>query len=75
MDNLLQVTIREVYGRETIYPHNAQAKRLAALVGTKTLTQGTLRDAMAMGFRLEYVNRFAASQANARSHAIMLGLD
>lgn len=60
MDSVLQITIRDVYGRETIYPHNEQAKRLAALVGTKTLTQQTLRDAVRMGFRLQYVDRFGA---------------
>lgn len=55
MKTIIQITIKNVYGNETIYPVNDQARRLAALVGTKTLTQSTLRQAVAMGFQLEYV--------------------
>lgn len=63
MDNLIKITIKSVYGRETIYPANDQAQRLADLVGTKTLTQQTLRDAMKMGFKIQYVDAFAAKYA------------
>jgi hypothetical protein len=58
MNATLQITIKSVYGRETIYPVNEQAKKLAALVGTKTLTQQTIRDAMGMGFKIEYVDAY-----------------
>lgn len=68
-DNLIQVTIKSVYGREAIYPANRQAERLAALVGTKTLTQSTLRDAVTMGFRLEYVDVYRAKYS---SHELSL---
>ena len=61
MQTTLQITIKSVYGRETIYPVCDQAKRLAALVGTKTLTQQTIRDAMGMGFKVEYVDAYRAA--------------
>jgi hypothetical protein len=59
MNRVIQVTIKSVYGADKIYPANDQAQKLAALVGTKTLTNETLRAAMAMGFELQYVDRFA----------------
>ena len=58
METTIKVTIRSVYGRDTIYPVCQQAKRLAAMLGTKTLTQETLRHAIGMGFRLEYVDAY-----------------
>jgi len=61
MNATIQITIKSVYGRETIYPVNDQAKCLAAMVGTKTLTQQTIRDAMEMGFRIEYVDAHRAA--------------
>jgi len=61
MNTTIQITIKSVYGRETIYPANDQAKRLAEMVGTKTLTQQTVRDAMGMGFKIEYVDAYRAA--------------
>jgi hypothetical protein len=58
MNATIQITIKSVYGRETIYPVCDQAKRLAALVGTKTLTQETIRQAIGMGFEIEYVDAY-----------------
>jgi hypothetical protein len=61
MDNEIKVTIKSLYGQDKIYPANAQAERLASLVGTKTLTNQTLRQAVAMGFSLSYVDRFGTA--------------
>jgi len=61
MNTVIVITIKSVYGRDTIYPVNDQAKRLANLVGTKTLTQQTIRDAMGMGFQIEYVDAYRAA--------------
>jgi hypothetical protein len=53
MDTIIQVSIRHVFGKDKVYPLNAQATRLAMLAGTKTLTRGTLDIAEAMGFELQ----------------------
>ena len=39
MDNRIVIRLREVYGQVKAYPASSQAERLAAMVGTKTLTQ------------------------------------
>ena len=65
MTSTIQVTIRDVYGRETIYPVCDQAKRLASMVGTKTLTQDTLRHWLAMGGQVEDVGRFNSRKSAA----------
>jgi hypothetical protein len=58
METLLTFTAKNVYGEMKFYPANEQAKRLCALVGTKTLTPATMRDAKAMGFTFAEVDRF-----------------
>lgn len=63
MNTTLKITIKSVYGKETIYPACEQSRRLADMVGTKTLTQDTVRQAIAMGFRVEYVDAFKARYA------------
>lgn len=55
MDTVLRVRLREVYGRPTVYPVNPQAKLLAQLADTKTLTPHALNIARKMGFTVEYV--------------------
>ena len=55
MVTIIQFQMRDVYGEPRAYPVNAQAIALAKLVGTKTLTEDTLRQAAAMGFTLEQV--------------------
>lgn len=53
MNNVLKISAKNVYGNVLVYPENQQAKYLAELAGTKTLTQYTLRIAKAMGFEIE----------------------
>lgn len=63
MQATIQVTVKDVYGKELVYPVCDQAKRLADLVGSKTLTESTLRQWMAMGGRVEHVSRFGRPNA------------
>lgn len=53
MDSTVEVVVKSVYGNETVYPANPQAHHLAAIAGTKTLTEFTLRQAKAMGFTIQ----------------------
>ena len=52
MDTQIVVLIKNVYGEELSYPVNEQAKLLAQIAGTTTLTPATLRLAHAMGFEI-----------------------
>ena len=48
----ITVSIRQVYGNETIYPACRMSAGFAAIAGTKTLTAETLRHITAMGFEI-----------------------
>jgi hypothetical protein len=52
---IAQIEVKEVYGNRTIYPVNDQAKLLAQIAGTKTLTVATLNLAKKLGFTFEVV--------------------
>jgi hypothetical protein len=52
---IAQVEIKEVYGNKTIYPLNDQARLLARIAGTKTLTASTVILAKELGFHFEIV--------------------
>ena len=55
MNDVIAITVRSVYGVDKYYPSNDQAKKLAAIAGTTTLTGPTLRMAEDMGFRLRRI--------------------
>lgn len=55
METRILVTIREQYGRKVVHPACPQAKRLAKLAGTVTLTPLALGLAQDMGFEIHYV--------------------
>jgi len=44
------VDVRDVYGRETIYPACETSELLAQLAGTRTLTRAALRTIQALGY-------------------------
>lgn len=46
--------VKDQYGRVAYHPHNDTARHFAAVAGTKTLTEHTLRHALAMGFEIRY---------------------
>jgi hypothetical protein len=52
---IAQIEVKEVYGNRTIYPVNDQARLLARIAGTKTLTNSTILLAKELGFHFEVV--------------------
>ena len=53
----IQVTIKNVYGKETIYPICEQAKIFAGLVRQRTLTRKDIEKIKALGFAIEIVHQ------------------
>lgn len=49
----LQVEIKNHFGNERIYPVSQEAKLLARMVGSKTLTRDTIALAKQLGFSFE----------------------
>ncbi len=66
MQTEIQITIKSVYGETKAYPANDQARRLAGMVGTKTLTPSILEQARTMGFRIVEVDRFGQAVGEVR---------
>lgn len=52
----LRVRLADQYGRPVVHPVNQQAKWLAEIAGTKTLTPHAIKLARMMGFAVEYTN-------------------
>jgi hypothetical protein len=52
MESVVRISIKNVYGNETVYPECALARGFAAIAGTKTLTRAVLCQIEAMGFSL-----------------------
>lgn len=52
----IQVTIKNVFGNDNIYPVCDTAKLFAKLASTKTLTNHALDTIKAAGYTVEYVN-------------------
>ena len=46
----IKVTIKNVYGNQTIYPACESAKIFARLAGTKTLTMDAIQDIKKLGY-------------------------
>lgn len=65
MPATIQICIKNVYGNDTIYPVCQTAKGLAALAGTKTLTETSLRIIRGMGFRIQFVDAYAGHKMRA----------
>lgn len=57
METIIQVQVRSVYGNDAVYPVCEQAKRLAALIGTKTFTHRALQQIEALGFTINEVTQ------------------
>lgn len=53
----IEVTVRMVYGKPKVYPHNDAARTLAALAGTDTLTARTLDLAKQLGHSVHEIVR------------------
>ena len=48
-----QVTIKNIYGEDKIYPHNQIAQHFARIAGTKTLTSVTIGIMKSLGVSIE----------------------
>lgn len=53
----IQVEMKEVYGETKVYPVCPKAKLFAAIAGTKTLTEETLKNIERLGYQLEMIVR------------------
>lgn len=51
----IQVTIKNVYGNETIYPSCEKAKAFAALAGQKTLTMREITLIKSLGYAVNVI--------------------
>lgn len=51
----IQVTVKNVYGTEMVYPVCETAKIFTSLTGKKTFTDSDLTDIKRLGFNVEYV--------------------
>jgi len=54
---VVEIEIRDVYGKSLAYPLNREAGLIAELSGHRTLTRGALSLAEGLGFEIEVVNR------------------
>lgn len=52
----ITVKVKEVYGHPKYYPHCEDAKVFAAIAGTATLTENTLRRIMKLGYKVKTLN-------------------
>lgn len=55
MESLLELQVRSVYGTERIYPINEQARKIAALLGRKTLNKEDVARLQDIGFKVSWV--------------------
>ncbi len=51
----IQVSIKNVYGRETIYPACDKAKTFAQMLGQSTLTTRDIQSIKSLGFAIEVI--------------------
>ena len=56
MAQTIKVTVREVYGNQTVYPACPTSEIFARIAGTKTRTHETLRLIEALGYTVENEN-------------------
>ena len=57
----ITIEIKNIYGKETIYPVCEKAKAFARIAGTKTLTRDTLKEISELGYYIELKQqKFAA---------------
>lgn len=54
MNAIVELLVKDQYGRTVYHPHNEPARHIAAIAGTKTLTMQAIKHAMALGFTVAY---------------------
>ena len=53
---VVQLLVKDQYGRQALHPHNANAVLFAKIAGTKTITMDNVKHIMALGYTVEYVH-------------------
>lgn len=54
-NSIVEVLVKDQYGRLAYHPTNKEAQTFADIAGTKTLTFDTLKRIAALGFSVRYV--------------------
>ena len=54
---IIQVELRDVYGKQLIYPACDKSKAFAAIAGTKTLSQANLWQIKDLGYSVQVAPR------------------
>jgi hypothetical protein len=62
MDKVLVVKLQSVYGKQVIYPVNAQAKIFASIAGTKTLSSAVITQAAQLGYSIRQEEAFSLEE-------------
>lgn len=57
----ITVTIRNVYGKQVIYPACEKAETFAAIAGTSTLTPQAIKQIKALGYEVRVEPQFPAT--------------
>ena len=52
MNTTITIEIKNNYGKQVFYPANAQAKTIANIAGTKTLSETVLSNCKTLGFEI-----------------------
>lgn len=52
---IVEISVKNIYGKLTVYPVNAAAKKFAEIAGTTTLTHDVLCKIEALGFEIKDV--------------------
>lgn len=55
LNPVLRVMMKNIYGRELIYPANDVAIAMAGIAGTKTLSTNQLKILKELGYHIEWV--------------------
>jgi len=61
METIIKITLRSVYGNETAYPDNDQARLICQLTGCRTLRAQDIKTLRAMGFVIEVTHEIVKS--------------
>lgn len=64
-ERIVQVQVRNVYGKATVYPANETAEFFAAIAGTKTLAPVVLAYARRLGFDIQQVEAYQLAEVAA----------
>lgn len=65
---LITIQLKDIYGRCLAYPLDANAKHLAAISKSTTLTAFVLREALHMGMTIKVYDRFGCIDITSANH-------